>query len=50
MPLRAILRICACDPCLDKQLSLAELQLLAQQQDRHEERHRNRAQDQLPLV
>jgi len=50
MPLRLILRICECGPCLEKELSLGELQLLAQQQDRHERRHRTRLQDRMPLV
>ena len=50
MPLRLILRICECGPCIEKDLSLAELQLLAQQQELHERRHRSRQHDRMPLV
>ena len=49
MPLRIIHQIRECTPCLDS-LSIAELQMLAQQQDRHMVRHHNRGEDSLPLI
>ena len=50
MSLGAILRICECDRCIEKDLSLGELQLLAQQQDRHERRRKNRHNPCIQLV
>lgn len=50
MPLREIRRICDCRECLENTLSLAELQMLAQQQDQHMVRHDNRSKYKLPLV
>jgi hypothetical protein len=51
MQLRTILQICECRVCIDRILTVAELSLLAQQQDRHEQRgNRRRQYDRLPLL